>query len=61
VFRGVDERKTLIEVNVFHFPITYKGTNNAINATHFVKFGKKRLGGERVQKAITTLFLHGKQ
>ena len=58
--RGAKKRKTLHRGECFYFPITYIGTNNAINATHFVKFAKKRLGGERVQKAITTLFLHGK-
>jgi len=32
-------------MNVFQFFITYKMTNDANNATHYVKLGKKRREG----------------
>jgi len=34
-------------MNVFQFFITCKRTNNANNATHYVKLGKKRQKGSK--------------
>ena len=40
---GTEEGRTSwIDMNVFQFFIIYKRTNNANNATHYVKLGQKR-------------------